>query len=316
MNRIIQDSTMIDEYFPSCDLVPTSEESDTIWFGSSLQYIVSFGLMKPASEKMQPSFERHVFENMKVDGGDNDCLEGFDGKVDGGNDGGNDCFHGKVEGFSCSEGHYNLNASTHSRKKRSGKPLGGCNLDDETQNFLIEQFQKLLDDRFEENYQRLAKLVKPESTISKGADRASNATERVDAVSCGVNDNCSDYHVKTDKLHPSSEKQIEDIEVAETRKSDRLSKPSSWLLSPFVVMNKVAGRKNRKEVKEVPPKKKIKQIKEWAEKEQATIEKGESRVRKLGLTIETEVGPDFWLCLLGVQRSGWLDDDVRTNFVT
>ncbi|MFS7929116.1 hypothetical protein Hanom_Chr04g00328721 [Helianthus anomalus] len=57
MNRIIQDSTMIDEYFPSCNLFPTSEESDTMWFGSSLQHIVSFGLMKPASEKMQPSSE-------------------------------------------------------------------------------------------------------------------------------------------------------------------------------------------------------------------------------------------------------------------
>ncbi|MFS7978649.1 hypothetical protein Hanom_Chr10g00917941 [Helianthus anomalus] len=112
---------MIDEYFPSCDLVPTSEESDTMWFGSSLQHIVSFSLMKPASEKMQPSFERHVFENMEVDGGDNDCLEGFDSKVDGGNDGGNGGFHGKVEGFSGSEGHYNLNASTHLRKKKKWK---------------------------------------------------------------------------------------------------------------------------------------------------------------------------------------------------
>ncbi|MFS7955333.1 hypothetical protein Hanom_Chr07g00641411 [Helianthus anomalus] len=109
----------------ACDLVPTSEKSDIMWFRSSLQHIVSFGLMKPVSEKMQSSFEGHVFENMEVDGGDNDCLHGLDGEVDEGNDGGNDGFDGKVEGFSGSEGHYNMNASKHSRKKRSGKPLGG-----------------------------------------------------------------------------------------------------------------------------------------------------------------------------------------------
>ncbi|MFS7999052.1 hypothetical protein Hanom_Chr12g01161441 [Helianthus anomalus] len=81
-------------------------------------------------------------------------------------------------------------------------------------------------------------------------------------------------------------------------------------------MNKVTGRKKRKEDKEVSFEKKIKEIKEWAEKEKEAVNKGESRVRKLGLIIGTEVGPDFWLCLLGVQRSGWLDDDVRTNFLT
>ncbi|MFS7930485.1 hypothetical protein Hanom_Chr04g00344891 [Helianthus anomalus] len=137
---------MIDEHFPTYGLVPTSEESDTVWFGSSLQHLFSFGFMKPVSEKMQPFLEPNVFENMEVDGGVNDCLDGFHGKVDGGNDG----FHGKVEGFSGSKGHYNMNASTHSRKQRSGKPLGGYHVDEETQNFFTEKFQKLLDDRFAE----------------------------------------------------------------------------------------------------------------------------------------------------------------------
>ncbi|MFS7961656.1 putative Ulp1 protease family catalytic domain, papain-like cysteine peptidase superfamily [Helianthus anomalus] len=126
-----------------------------------------------------------------------------------------------------------------------------------------------------------------------------------------------DYHVATDNLQPcdslvcyNTKHLVEDARTVALRRAERLLKPGPSVLSHFVVLKKVLKRNKNKEDN---TDKYITKIRDWYSKERSPVTDTDSRLRKLGKTMASEVGPEFWSSLLGDDGSGWLSDDRQQS---
>ncbi|KAJ0496120.1 putative Ulp1 peptidase [Helianthus annuus] len=88
-----------------------------------------------------------------------------------------------------------------------------------------------------------------------------------------------------------------DPELVNLRRSERLVKPSSCVLSPFVVFKHLKKGQTRKRKTDDQ---KIAEIRSWYPSS------GDVQLR---LTTGGFVGPSFWSALLGDDNEGWLSDD-------
>ncbi|KAJ0803105.1 putative Ulp1 protease family catalytic domain, papain-like cysteine peptidase superfamily [Helianthus annuus] len=267
VERIFESSKTNEHYRPIQSLMATSNEMQTEWYISSMQYLESIRLAKQIPSN----------------------TSGFQKQNDGG-----------ADGFECFGSSFHM--GTQQPKKRTSGNHAGVNysIDDELQS-LVEKFKSLLD----ENNEKLIRLIMSELRNQNGDQGSVHAFEKAEVDSFVNYNDVGVSHVPMEKLQPC-DSLVDEAEIADLRRLERLLKPAAYMLSPFVVLNKVSRRQKRREES---TERNVKMIRDWYTNELSLVSKKDSRLRRLGKTIGGEVGPEFWRLLLGDDGSGWLSDD-------
>ncbi|KAJ0634303.1 putative Ulp1 protease family catalytic domain, papain-like cysteine peptidase superfamily [Helianthus annuus] len=297
VERILETAKTNDLYRPILDVSATSDERQCEWYRDSEQYLRAVGILNQPVITRQPSFETmHTIGNQKP----------------------KDCFG---DGFQCFGSSFNMNSAKESKKRRSVTISGfQYSIPDEIQTFLVEEFKSILDNRLHANNPRLSQLIKSDLTSQKGENRTGDDDEKLtsqkgenrsghddekltsqkgenrsghddEKVEDDLFENYNDapvYHVPTDKMQPSNPPGVK-----ENRKKKK------------EMQTEDSADANERDANEST----LEKIKSWYESEFAKVCKTDLRLRRLGTLMGGEVGPDFWMSLMGDKGNGWLSDD-------
>ncbi|KAJ0702200.1 hypothetical protein HanPI659440_Chr14g0526671 [Helianthus annuus] len=295
VERIFQSAQKNERYRPIQTILPTSQEMQTEWYISSVQYLDSIRIASEVPRSMQPNSDTmHNSADIPNDG----VADGF-------------------EGYATLTPMATQTAATQTTRKRRSAILDGGNVSntDELQSALVEKFMSILD----LNNEKLSSIIdeKFEAKImSLGLHHGRvHSVGKPEVESFVKFNDVGDNEVATVNLQPcddlvfnDTEQLVHDAPTAAVRRSERLVKPGPSMLSPFVLFKNVSKRNKNKEDSTCTDKQ-IQKIRDWYMIERSLVNKTDSRTRKLGKTMAGEVGPQFWSSLLGDDGSGWLTDD-------
>ncbi|KAJ0788637.1 putative papain-like cysteine peptidase superfamily [Helianthus annuus] len=294
VEHIFQSTQKNEHYRPIQTILPTSQEMQTEWYISSVQFLDSIRIESEVPRNMQPN---------------SDTMHSS-GEIPN---------VGVADGF---EGYATLTpmATQTARKRRSAIHDGGnVSNTDELESSLVEKFISILD----LNNEKLSSIIDAKfeaKLMSLSLDHGRVHSVGKPEVDSFVNFNdVGDNELATVKLQPcddivcnNTEQLVNDAPTATVRRSERLVKPGPSMLSPFVLFKNVSKRNKNKEDSTCTDKQ-IQKIRDWYIIERSLVNKTDSRTRKLGKTMAGEVGPQFWSSLLGDDGSGWLSDDEQRN---